>query len=115
MNSIIFVIALAATVSTSTLSQPPTIQAVIDKASDEYSVPVDTLISVLACESSLKQKVVGDKGTSFGIAQINLVFHPEISKEEALDAIFSINFLAREISKGRGSRWTCFRNRGYNT
>lgn len=52
---------------------------------------------------------MGDFSTSFGIAQIHLPVHPEITKEEALNPFFSIDWAAREFAAGRANEWTCFR------
>lgn len=65
--------------------------------------------NVLECESSLNPKAVGDGGNSYGIAQIHLPSHPNISKAEALDAEFSIKFMAENFSKGKAKLWTCYR------
>lgn len=77
-----------------------------------YGVSSSTVYKVLECESKLSASAVGDHGTSFGIAQIHLPAHPEISKIEALDPYFSIEWTARQMSTGHGNMWSCFRNMG---
>lgn len=85
------------------------INMIIDTSAQKWGVNRQILVSVLKCESSLKPNAVGDSGTSFGIAQIRLIAHPEITKAEALDPAFAINYLAEQISLGRGYMWTCYR------
>lgn len=67
------------------------------------------MTQVLNCESTLNPNAVGDNGKSFGIAQIHLPSHPEITKEQALDPAFAIEYLAKEISEGNGGQWSCWR------
>ncbi len=52
----------------------------------------------------------GAREKSFGLAQIHLPAHPSISYEQAIDPDFSLNFLAKMLSMGKGSMWTCWRN-----
>lgn len=51
--------------------------------------------------------VVGEREKSFGPAQIHLPAHPTISKEEASDPDFAIDFMAKKISEGKESWWMC--------
>ena len=78
--------------------------------SDIYSVSQETLYRTIKCESSFNPQAVGDHGTSFGIAQIHLVAHPDITKKQALDPSFSIDYLAKSIKNGKGRMWTCFKS-----
>ncbi len=51
----------------------------------------------------------GEQEKSFGLAAIHLPDHPEVSKEQAVDASFAIDFLAKNLKVGKGSMWTCYR------
>ena len=51
----------------------------------------------------------GTATTSWGVVMIHLPDHPDITKEQALDPNFSVDFLAKSIRIGRGNWWTCFR------
>ena len=64
---------------------------------------------VINCESGGDPKAVGDHGTSFGLVQINLPSHPEISREQAEDPVFALKYLQTELKAGRGNQWTCYR------
>lgn len=51
---------------------------------------------------------VGDYERSFGPVQIHEPAHPEITREQANDPDFAINYLASEIAAGRGNKWSCY-------
>ncbi len=53
--------------------------------------------------------MVGDYGESFGCAQIHLIDHPDISYAQAMDPAFSIDYLGKQISLGKGRMWTGYR------
>lgn len=92
-----------------TVHPPPTIEERIAAIADTHKVNRERLLGTLKCESNFKTDAVGDNGTSYGIAQIHLPSHPEITKEQALDAEFSIDFAASEFAKGNAKKWTCWR------
>ena len=75
----------------------------------------DKVEAVIQCESQFDKDAVGDHGNSYGLVQIYLPANPSISKEEALDPFFSINFLLTEWKLGRGHLWTCYRLLGYDS
>lgn len=66
-------------------------------------------VQVALCESGLNPASVGDHGTSFGLWQIHLPAHPDITKEQALDPVWSTRWAAQMFAKGYASRWTCAR------
>lgn len=74
-----------------------------------YHLNINHFVSTIACESNFVVDEVGDNGTSFGIVQIHLVAHPDVSKEEALDPIFALDWAARQWSIGNEKIWTCYR------
>lgn len=90
----------------------------------EYGVPAPLLEKMITCESQWQTTVqsrhiyprdipkVGiKKGTrerSFGIAQLNLDWNPNITYEQATDPMFSIDFMAKKVSEGKGYLWSCF-------
>ena len=89
-----------------------------------YDVSQETLFRVIKCEnqelnptqqSRLKykagnrwEKPAGSYEQSYGLAQIHLPDHPEVSYKQAIDPNFSIEFMAKNISQGHGEMWTCF-------
>lgn len=65
---------------------------------------------VISCESNWNIDAIGDKGTSFGLAQLH---NPEtdwgISTTTALDPYASINIMAQAWSENKQERWSCYR------
>lgn len=64
---------------------------------------------VINCESSNNPNAVGDHGYSFGLAQIHLPSHPYVSREEALDPEFAVEFMAKNFKAGNARLWSCWR------
>jgi hypothetical protein len=59
------------------------------------------MLAIAFAESRFNCQKIGDKGMSFGCYQIHLGYHPNISKEQARDLNFAINWtLNRMVSKG---------------
>jgi len=81
----------------------------IEKAASKYGVSQAKMTRVLECESDLDPKAVGDFGQSIGISQIHLPSHPEITRTQAEDMAFSIDWMAKAWSEGRADQWTCYR------
>ncbi len=52
---------------------------------------------VISHESSWNPSAVGDQGTSFGLAQIHLPAHPDVSKEQADNPTYAIFWTAKEL------------------
>lgn len=76
--------------------------------SDAYGLNTPLFLKVITCESGFNSNAVGDLGTSFGLAQIHLPAHPEITEQEAEDPIFSLKFMADEWRANHESEWTCY-------
>lgn len=91
-----------------TRNVPHTI-ALVDRYSGIYGVDAYIMRRVIMCESGYDSKAVGDGGTSFGLSQIHLPAHPEITKEQAFNPEFAVEFMAKEMSAGRAWKWTCFK------
>ena len=91
------------------LPPPPlSVVGLISAYSAFYGVSSSTLYKVLNCESQMNPGAIGDNGTSFGIAQIHLPAHPDITKQEALDPNFAIPWTALQFSLGRQKMWSCY-------
>lgn len=92
------------------ISTPPvSVQALITRYAAFYGTSELELLQTLTCESGLRSDAVGDSGTSVGVAQIHLPAHPDITREQALDAEFSVKWAARAFSKGNQWMWTCYK------
>lgn len=85
------------------------INDMIALSAEKYDVSEKTMHRVIQCESRYNPKAVGDYGHSFGLVQIHLPSHPDISKAQAFDPEFATDYLAKSLSRGQGKMWTCFR------
>ena len=87
------------------------IQESVSRNAFVYGVSESLMFKVIACESSHNKNAVNINKweKSYGLVQINLPQHPEVSEEQARDIEFSIRFLAKGIKEGRARQWTCAR------
>lgn len=57
----------------------------------------------------LEGVVAGQREQSFGLVQIHLPAHKNISYEQAIDPVFAVEFLAKNIKNGNIWMWSCAR------
>lgn len=91
----------------------------IHQKSIEFGVSEATMLRIIKCENPefnpmLQSYIKDPKGEngredSWGLVQIFLPSHPEITKEMAQDPIFSLSFLAENLKKNKGSMWSCYK------
>lgn len=89
----------------------------VEKYADEYNVSATTMRRVIDCENTQwdekKQSEIinkhGVREDSWGLSQIHLPSHPHITKEQAQDAVFSIEFMAQEFANGKQTKWSCYK------
>lgn len=87
----------------------PEIKAYIALSAQKYGVSEVVMNKVISCESNYKPNAVGDGGKSHGLVQIHQPSHPYITRAQATDPEFAIDFLARNLADGKGRMWTCWR------
>lgn len=75
----------------------------------EYPEQASRIIKVVDCESSFNTLAEGDNSRSFGLVQIHLPAHPTVSKAQATDPKFALDFIIKEWRAGHESMWTCTR------
>lgn len=101
-----------------TIPTIPSTRTRVYEASVKYNVPFSELWGTIGCETngtydptiqSLAKRPDGTREKSYGLAQIYLVAHPEVTYEQATDAEFSIDFIARNWKKHK-AWWSCFNN-----
>lgn len=46
---------------------------------------------------------------SWGMCQINLKYNPEVTKEQAQNVDFCLDWMAERFSKGKATLWSCYR------
>ncbi len=102
--SVLFAIpAHAATLNVDELKTLATAEAV------DHNLNVNHFLATIGCESGFVADDVGDNGTSFGIVQIHLIAHPDISKSDALNPYFALHWMAEQWSNNNAKIWTCYR------
>lgn len=67
------------------------------------------MTGTIQCESNWVTTAVGDNGNSLGLVQIHMPAHKNITREQAFDTVFSIEYMAKEFSLGHQNIWTCYR------
>lgn len=98
------------------ISTPSTIKEKVYLVADQYGVSGDSMWATILCEDRqldpMKQSGYYKNGTreqSYGLVQINLPSHPDVTYDEATDVDFSINFMAKQFAKGNQKIWSCFK------
>ena len=89
-----------------------TIQECVMYYGDKYNLSKEKkelMKKVIWCESSNNRYAVGDGGKSFGLSQIHSPSHPHVTKAQAFDIDYAIDFMAREFSKNNQGIWSCTR------
>lgn len=89
------------------------IQKVYDVA-NKYGVSAEEMIATINCESKFNnvQSYIVNNGIredSHGIVQIHLPSNPQVTKEQAYDIDFSLDFMAKSFSEGKQRLWSCYR------
>lgn len=92
------------------------------READTYGINTKQFLGTIQCESAwdpTKQSEFyknGKREESYGIAQINLPAHLDVTYDQATDGMWSINWAARQFSIGNAKIWTCWRNMyGYDS
>ena len=105
----------------------------IQNKSSEYGVSFEQMSQIIDCENTerdplLQSRVlytqaqisrhsdwgeVGEREKSFGLVQIHIPACNKwngkcITKKQAQNPEFAVNYLAHELSNGRGSKWSCY-------
>lgn len=88
-------------------------KCLVQRYSKEYNVSARTMEKIIACESGWNPIAHNSKGEdSWGLVQINLKAHSDISVEQATDPEFAVQFLARHLNQGKSKMWSCARITG---
>lgn len=71
-------------------------------------------MKTIKCESqyrNVQSNIIyeGEREDSWGIVQIHLPSHKDITKEQTLDPYFAVRYMASEFSTGNASQWSCYR------
>ena len=75
----------------------------------DYGINEKDFTAVIQCESNWDIRADGDKHTSFGLLQIHLPAHPEVSYIDATDPVFALKWGAQAFKEGKQGMWSCWR------
>lgn len=86
----------------------PTLQEQAQTIALEHGVSFDIMDKIITDESKWESNPPGynDDGQSVGLVQIYLPSHPNITREQALDPTWALNWLADELKADRAYNWT---------
>jgi len=94
-------------VEASTLSKQELVaMAMADAAS--YGLNVNRFVAVIGCESNWDVNAVSPTG-DYGLVQVNLKSHPDVSLSEAEDPLFALKWASEQWSEGHAREWVCYR------
>lgn len=93
----------------------------VEETAQKYNVSAVEMWNVIMCES--KDPMTGYASTSiqsyhykngvrensWGLAQIHLDSHPTVTKKQAIDPKFAIDFMAKHFANGDKWMWTCWK------
>lgn len=86
---------------------PRLVQLILDTAA-AHKIDGERFLATARCESGLKSDAIGDGGNSYGLFQIHLPAHPNVTAEQALDPNFAVEWSAQKF-KINPLIWTCYR------
>ena len=79
----------------------------------QYGIDPARFLKTIECESGFNPNIVGDNGTSFGIAQFHYPLRDwGFTREQAMQPLFALAQAAKAFSEGQARRWTCYRLTG---
>lgn len=52
----------------------------------------------------------GKREESYGLVQINIIANPDVTKEQALDPIFAINYIVDAEREGKLNKWSAYKS-----
>ncbi len=109
-------LALTQTAYADTIPLPPSFVMEHDLAIDYwatmYHANADEMRATIKCESNFDPAAVGDHGESVGVAQIHLPAHLDITREQAEDPDWSVQWMAKQWNTNKHI-WSCARLLGY--
>lgn len=94
-----------------------TLDPMIARYADKYGVSYSEMYKTIECESgfdptiqSLHKDPTGPNGRedSWGLVQIHLPDHPSVTRAEATDPDFALDFMAKSFAAGHASMWSCY-------
>jgi hypothetical protein len=94
---------------------PERIEQEIEEQAEKYGADAGLMKRIIACESngsttiqSYHKRPDGSREQSYGLVQIYLPAHPNVTYEQAIDPQFAIEFMAKNIVKNP-RMWSCYK------
>ncbi len=98
-----------------------TIEQMVGRYAAKYHLNTDRFKKTVFCESQYNPNIqsqwfdqYGKQEESYGLAQIHLPDHPEVTKAQAEDPDFALEFMASAWASSTptqiGNLWHCYRN-----
>ena len=123
LGRIFIPIAYAAAPTTTPGISEDTLASLVARYARIYGVREASMLETIKCEAlrlpdgtydaTAQSGYVEDglRENSWGLAQINLGYHPEVSLAQAQDPDFSVHFMAEQFAAGHAPSWTCYREK----
>lgn len=70
----------------------------ISRAEIKYGIPKDMLFRLIKTESNFNPNAVNAKSGALGLGQFVLKWHPNVTREQALNAEFAIDYAGKYLS-----------------
>lgn len=84
-----------------------TYRALSDSFAKQYGVDADRMWRIVICESGGRADAKNAHSSATGIVQILLSAHPDVTRAQAFDPAFSLEWMAKHLAAGRWSMWVC--------
>lgn len=94
--------------SVAPVSTKDEIRLYILSIAEKYHLEAARFLAVAICESGLNPAAVGDHGQSFGLFQIHLKSHKDVTREQALDPLFAVEWAAKKFLVAP-QIWACYK------
>jgi hypothetical protein len=95
------------------LNSTSTVRSYIEEEAIKKGVDPKLATSISDCESGFVPQQskhltkTGEREDSWGVWQINLPHHPNVTREQAMDVRFSTEYSLELIKKGKAHLWSC--------
>lgn len=118
MQTLLVALALFSIANAQNLPQvasPPAVKAYVENQAKDEGLSPELISNIVNCESGYvpqQSKFVrnGIREDSWGIWQIHLPSHKDITREQAMDIIWSTNWAIQQIKAGKIKMWSCYSN-----
>ena len=95
------------------LTSTSSIKSFIEAEARKAGVDEKLAVRLVKCESGFvpqQSQIVknGVREDSWGVWQIHLPSHPQVTREKAMDIEFSTGYSLDLIKKGKASLWSCY-------